>query len=270
MSNGNQANVMRIIFKHEGGYVDHPRDPGSATNMGITIFTLKEWRGRDVTKAEVKALTKAEATQIYEARYWLPLNCHNLPDGWDLIAMDGGVNSGVSRGAKWLQKAVGAKADGKIGPDTLKKTILAGQPGIQKAAEIRMGFLRGLRHWGVFGKGWSRRVAETEAEATRMYLQTRHAADAGTVEGWLKGLKDAALGRSEKEKRNAGGISVGTGGGAAASWEIGWENVGLPTEILIPILVALCGFFVLRALHRSRFQRERARALEKSIQEVFK
>lgn len=160
---------MAHIFASEGGYVDHPSDPGGATNMGITIGTLSQWRGRKVTKAEVKALTKDEAARIYAARYWKPVCGDDLPDGLDLLAFDGAVNSGPSRGAKWLQQALGVTADGKIGPKTIAAAQSTYAPAaIQRAVAFRLAFLRGLKTWPTFGKGWTARMQRLEAAALAM------------------------------------------------------------------------------------------------------
>jgi len=160
---------MDVTLKWEGGYVDHPRDPGGATNMGITHITLAAWRGRRVTKAEVRALTKAEAKEIYRARYWDKVRGDDLPPGLDLVAFDGAVNSGPRRGAEWLQEALGVTSDGVIGP----KTIAAAQAAdpamtINVATDIRLSFLMRLNTWNTFGEGWGNRVADIRANALRM------------------------------------------------------------------------------------------------------
>lgn len=159
----------KLIFPSEGGYSDHPRDPGGATNMGITIGTLRAYRGKAVTKADVRALTKDEAREIYRKNYWNKVSGDLLPDGVDAVTMDSAVNSGVGRGAYWLQRAVGAKVDRKIGAETLKMTEAATDTvTINRMCDDRMNFLRSLGTWPTFGKGWSRRVTELRAVALQM------------------------------------------------------------------------------------------------------
>lgn len=169
MSRDNYQAVMAEIYKHEGGYVDHPKDPGGATNMGITFNVLKAWRGKPITKDDVKKLTKAEAGLIYEANYWNKIKGDSLPIGVDLAVMDPAVNSGVSRGAKWLQAALGVKQDGEIGPATLK-ALEGKHPDviINTICDVRMGFLRGLKTWPTFGKGWTSRVESVRKKALAM------------------------------------------------------------------------------------------------------
>src|SRR5688572_21931612 len=111
--------VLSHEFKEEGGYVDHPKDPGGATNMGITHKTLANWRRISpwwkLDKVEVKNLTRAEASEIYRAKYWDLTQGDKLPAGVDLAVMDFAVNSGPARAAKALQRIVKAKVDGLIG-----------------------------------------------------------------------------------------------------------------------------------------------------------
>lgn len=169
MTAANFPAVMTEIFKHEGSYVDHPKDPGGATNMGITHITLAEYRGKPVTKADVKALTKAEAEAIYRKRYWNVIRGDDLPAGIDLVMMDGSVNSGVGRGPKWVQAALRVKQDGKVGSET----ILAARDAdpvkvINDACDARMAFLKGLKTWPTFGKGWTRRVDDVRKKALEM------------------------------------------------------------------------------------------------------
>lgn len=99
--------AVEMVLAHEGGYVDHPEDPGGATNFGITLATLEQWRGKPVTKTEIMALTRDEAQQIYRARYWTPCRCEQMPSAIGLIAFDGAVNLGVRRSTRLLQRALG-------------------------------------------------------------------------------------------------------------------------------------------------------------------
>lgn len=167
MSNFDEC--LAVILRHEGGYVDHPNDPGGATNMGITHKTLSEWRGVAVSKRDVEALSVAEAGAIYRANCWNAIRCDDLPAGVDLAVFDFGVNSGTSRSAKILQGLVGATVDGKIGPETIGKVsaVSAGHL-VESICDQRLAFLKGLSIWPTFGTGWTRRVEETRAEALAM------------------------------------------------------------------------------------------------------
>lgn len=154
------------VLQHEGGYVDHPRDPGGATNMGITIGTLSDWLGRPATRAEVRDLSRETAAAIYRARYWQAVQGDSLPVGLDLVLFDYAVNSGPGRAVRTLQAVLGVPMDGAIGPVTL--SALAGRDREQLIREVcarRRAFLRSLSTYDAFGRGWERRVAAVEAAA---------------------------------------------------------------------------------------------------------
>lgn len=161
--------AVSAVLKHEGGYVDHPADPGGATNRGVTLKVLEAYRGKPVTKDDVRALTEAEARAIYRHRYWMPIRGDDLPGSVAYCVFDAAVNSGVSQASKWLQRSVGAKDDGIIGPGTL---ALAGKVDaarlVAKFCDTRLAFLKTLKTWPTFGKGWERRVHEVEEAALRL------------------------------------------------------------------------------------------------------
>lgn len=156
------------ILHHEGGYVDHPQDPGGATNLGVTLATLSEYRGRTVTRADVKALTPDTVAPIYRDRYWLAAGCDRLPAGVDYITFDLAVNSGPGRAKRYLQEAVGVTADGAIGPKTIAAVQKANPKElVQMISARRALFYRGLPTFKTFGKGWMRRLEEVTATAMR-------------------------------------------------------------------------------------------------------
>ncbi|MDQ0303234.1 glycosyl hydrolase 108 family protein [Ancylobacter polymorphus] len=158
-----------IVLTAEGGFVDHPRDPGGATNFGITIGTLRDWRGEEVTAEDVLNLTKEEAREIYRVRYWNPLNCDALPPGIDLVVYDFGVNAGPVRAAKMLQKLVGAKEDGAIGAVTLAAVGTRDIADLIRAFSARrLDYYRALDTWETFGKGWTNRTLTVEKEALQL------------------------------------------------------------------------------------------------------
>lgn len=158
------------ILRHEGGYVDHPSDPGGATNMGITRKTLARWRKvspwTGLPKAAVEALTRDEAALIYRAHYWNTAKAGAMPAGVDLALFDFAVNSGPDRAARVLQAALRVAADGEIGPVTLA-AVEAADPKrlVNDLCDRRLGFLRRLASFSVFGRGWTRRVAAIRAAA---------------------------------------------------------------------------------------------------------
>lgn len=169
MAEANFERVMKEIFKHEGGYVDHPADPGGATNMGITFAVLQSWRGKPITKQDVKDLTEEEAMEIYKMNYWRPTKCGQLPAGIDLVMMDGAVNSGINRSPKWIQLALGVTPDGKVGAMTIGAARDQNRiKVIDDALDRRLAFLQRLKHWPTFGRGWKRRIDSVREVAKDM------------------------------------------------------------------------------------------------------
>lgn len=165
----NYDRCLKLILEHEGGYVDHPKDPGGATNMGITLKTLEAWLGREVTKQEVKDLDLDVVKAIYKDRYWNKIKGDDLPSGVDLMVFDFAVNSGTHRAAKFLQRAVGAQSDGLIGPKTLKKVSKQDPSELIKKLTIRRDkFYRSLSTFDTFGTGWMRRLESTTKHAHDM------------------------------------------------------------------------------------------------------
>ena len=165
--------AMRRVFAHEGGYVDHPDDPGGATNLGITRRTLADWRGvtpfTALPKSEVRRLTRTEATEIYRARYWQTVQGDALPPGVAYALFDFAVNSGTRRAVRTLQEIVGTTPDGIMGGMTLSAVLRRDSAElVRQLSARRLSFMQRLRHWRHFGRGWTRRVNEVEREALRL------------------------------------------------------------------------------------------------------
>lgn len=258
MAKQNFPRVMAEVFKHEGGYADHPEDPGGATNFGITHKTLALARGvAKVTKADVKALTREEAEGIYRRRYWAEVQGDALPYGFDLVAMDGAVNSGPARGIKWLQKGLKVPADGKVGPVTIEAAYSAPVKAIERACAARMAFLEGLKTWSAFGKGWGRRVASVEAVAVRMWLSaaegTQHAREALS-----EAAKDAPA-RADKERRSGASQAGATGAGGAGGVTVADMPPEAAAALALGVAVAVA-LLLWAARRRAAYQEQRAMA----------
>jgi lysozyme family protein len=160
------------VLRHEGGYADHPSDPGGATNLGITHKTLARWRRESpwwkLPKDAVKALQRPEAAKIYRASYWDRCHAGQLPAGLDLALFDFAVNSGPDRAIRTLQAELDVAADGQVGPLTLEAmTDYAARRGlgmlVGALCDRRLVFLKRLPTFAVFGRGWTARVAAVRA-----------------------------------------------------------------------------------------------------------
>lgn len=165
----NFEQCLALVLKHEGGYVNNPKDPGGMTNLGVTKKVWEEYVGHPVDETAMRALGPSDVGPLYKKNYWDKIKGDDLPNGVDYACFDLSVNSGVSRAAKILQQAVGVNADGAIGPATL--AAVASQNPRDLATEIcerRQKFLEGLPTFATFGKGWTRRVQEVEKVAFEM------------------------------------------------------------------------------------------------------
>ena len=160
---------LALTLQYEGGYVDHPADPGGATNLGITRRTLAAYRGKAVSKAEVRQLSRTEAAKIYRRNYWDAVRGDELQGGVDAVLFDHAVNSGPRAAVRMLQQSLGLKGDGVFGRSTYA-ALQAAEPRtlIAELMRRRRGFLARLKTFRVFGRGWTRRVQAIERAALAM------------------------------------------------------------------------------------------------------
>ena len=165
----NYEHCLEMILHHEGGYVNHPKDPGGETNLGVTKRVYEEWGGdKDMTDLLVE-----DVAPIYQKNYWDRCKCDDLPSGLDLCVFDFAVNAGPSRSAKFLQRLIGTTVDGGIGPNTLKAVQnYVEEVGLETAIEdyqsARQEYYEALDTFDTFGRGWTRRVEETTSSALEM------------------------------------------------------------------------------------------------------
>ena len=158
-----------MVLKHEGGFVNHPKDPGGMTNLGVTRTNWEIYLDHDVTEADMRALTPEMVKPFYKKNYWDKIRGDELPSGVDYAAYDLAVNSGTGRAAKYLQQIAGVTADGVIGPRSMEAIKKCDAEGVvDKICNMRMTFLKGLGTFETFGKGWTIRVNDVKAKATEM------------------------------------------------------------------------------------------------------
>lgn len=144
------------LLGHEGGYVNHPDDPGGETNWGITIRVARE----NGYNGAMREMPQSVAKEIYRKRYWAPVYGDLLPAIVRYAMFDAAVNSGVGQAARWLQRAVGVADDGRIGPVTLRAVGQASPDKLLRSMLAqRLLFMTNLTGWNSFGRGWARRIA---------------------------------------------------------------------------------------------------------------
>lgn len=167
-NNANQAfsTALKFVQFWEGGYVNHPHDKGGETNFGVTSAVYKHYRiSSGLPNRSVRLITTSEIRAVYHQNYWFAAQCSLLPSKLALCHFDWGVNSGVSRAIKTLQQVVGVRADGIIGPITIKAINAAMSTHKEITLCDRYNALRAscYHRWGVgsqavFLKGWLNRL----------------------------------------------------------------------------------------------------------------
>lgn len=262
---------VAVTLRHEGGFVNHPRDPGGPTNMGITQRTLSAHLGREATLEDVQSLDRSTAEQIYRRDYWNAVQGDALPPGLDLVTFDAAVNSGPRRAARWTQRAlrkVGLPLveDGTIGRETAEAARAAHRnrrsvDAIKKACAARLGFLRGLATFDAFGRGWTRRVSEIEAKATRWAIEDQ-GRDAAPI---LRHEAEHSARQADRNRLAAQGSAAATPTGAGAL-DATADPSALVLALAVTVGIAAVVFFSARLLHL----RERRRAFSREAQETRK
>lgn len=213
---------LPIVLHHEGGYVDHPRDPGGATNKGVTLATYRRYRP-GATKAQLRAISPPEVRQIYLDGYWRPVSADAYAPGADLCVFDASVNSGPGRAVQWARAVSSAR-------DAIAF--------VNRYCDLRMGFLQRLRHWDAFGRGWSRRVADIRARGLRMAYAGMGVGATTTRAGLQAAANDAS--KSAQRDTRAAAATGGAGGVALPAPALtgdmtlaGWVALGIAAAAVI-------------------------------------
>lgn len=157
---GDFLRCIPFILKEEGGYVNHPQDPGGETHFGISKRAYPE--------LDIKHLTKNDAIRIYHRDYWTPIKGDQFPPGLDLILLDAAVNQGVITAIHLLQKTLKIHVDGEPGTITQSRAAEAMPNLIVTYAAQRIHRYKGSRKSDVFGMGWYSRILKIHHEATLM------------------------------------------------------------------------------------------------------
>lgn len=242
--------AMIRVFADEGGYTNDPKDPGGATNWGITIFDARKYWKSDATPADIKAMPRAVASDIYYKHYAAPIRYDDLPAGFDYSVLDAGINSGVGRAVPWAGKALGITA---TGIDAVVSS--AGRANdkvglIQRYWSLRLSFLHGLRTWSHFGGGWGRRCAQGEAAAVKMWLTFGAALPSSEVSARMKKEGTTA---AKAETKSILKTATATGGGAGGALD--WTSMGGKVALycfIAAVIVAVIYFARQASIHNQR------------------
>ena len=233
MAESSYDEALKRLLVHEGGYSNHPSDPGGPTNWGITIFDARAYWRKDATATDVRTMPVEVAKDIYRSKYWDAMRCDELPAGVDYAVFDYGVNSGIGRAGKVLRSKLGLSDHGSTITDEVIAATTKRDPGIliEAICDERLAFLQGLRTWPVFGNGWGRRVREVRAAALAM------AASGRLQHQPAKNRKPSA-----PPGRTVGiGAAIVTAVGAAAHW-IDAHSLAVIAAV---VLAALTAFYII-------------------------
>ncbi|MGN8152543.1 glycoside hydrolase family 108 protein [Agrobacterium sp. 22094] len=250
---------LKLTLKSEGGNVDDKRDPGGRTSRGIiqTVYDTYR-RTRKLPLRDVWTATEDEVADIYRTQYADKLRFDDLPVGVDFVVFDAGVNSGVSRGAKWLQSALGVSSDGVVGAKTIAAASAVDPVKLIKSVcANRLSFVRSLTTlFKTFGKGWTSRISFTEANGIAMSMKA-----SGSTASQVADFAQLESASAKKSAKASSGAAAGKGvGSGTAATQLDWPHL---TTFEIGFLAAgAIGIIVLVVflIHRSRIQSSRADA----------
>lgn len=247
MSAERYAESIGRVLMSEGGYVNHPSDPGGPTNFGITLGDYRKYVKSDAGAADVRAMTVEEAKAIYREKYWGAMRGDELPAGVDYCLFDYAVNSGTGRAPKVLQRVLGVPVSGRIDDATIAAVRARDAHSLVEAiCDERLRFLQGLKTWPVFGKGWGRRVAEVRTAALAMAGKAPARLPATCAPG--KGVVPI----NEAARNGTAGGAIATGSVTAqqsAASGADWVTIAIIATTAIAIAI---GVWVFWRWHRRR------------------
>lgn len=250
MAKETYAHAMRRgVLPHEGGYVNHPRDPGGETNYGITV---KVARANGYT-GPMRDIPMSAVERIYRERYANPLRYDDLPAGLDYCVLDYGINSGTGRAGKVLRRVLGLPADTPTVDDNVvaRARALDTKRLIGAICDERLRFLKSLSTWDTFGKGWERRVREVRAMALAMANGAGLEAPAGA--------NAPAAGKGEypnptKMQAGSAGSAIVAGGAAARQAHEAGMRPWIVALIAIAAVLIAVGAVAWLKIRRDRMQ----------------
>lgn len=230
--------ALACLLQHEGGYTNHPADPGGPTNFGITIADYRKFVKPGATAGDVKAMKVEEAKAIYRAKYWDAQRCDELPAGVDYAVFDYGVNSGLGRSGKVLRRVL------KLTDNTgaVNDMVIAAARAADAKALVsaicgeRLRFLQSLKTWPVFGGGWGRRVAEVQSVALAM-ASGAPAPDFRPVSAAGRAVVPVAKGAQQV----SAGAVIAAGGVAAQQAQASGAGLGTHAAILVLAVMGAAG-----------------------------
>lgn len=249
MAASRERESLAKVLVHEGGYVNHRSDPGGPTNKGVTQRVYDAHRkGKGLPARSVKHITMNEVYEIYDRQYWDAVKGDHLPAGVDYVVFDGAVNSGPLQSIKWLQRALrphySGRIDGIMGMATLTalKLVTNHDALVDRICNQRLAFLKALKTWRVFGKGWNARVAEVrsigKAWATGEKPPAPSFADGGHAKGLIEDA-EAAPGNGVADAATGAGLGSGGTAGTLQTLQDQLSPLSYSSEWITKVVVVL-------------------------------
>lgn len=240
--------AIRYVLIHEGGYTNHPSDPGGPTNWGITLHDARAYWKRNASALDVRQMPLDVAKQIYRERYWNALHCDELPIGLDYALFDYGVNYRDLARTKVLMRIVAACMPGSNVSDIVSAANqIATDRLIRDLCAERRAFLRGLKTWPLFGRGWGRRARKSRPMRWRSRVALANPARVHASATLPGDLQSPVQGKGEVPASpyvQAAGAGAAISIGAGASMLPDWNS------ILILIAGGILGALVIVAMLR--------------------
>lgn len=240
---------LRRLLLHEGGYTNHPSDPGGPTNFGITLVDYRKYAKPNATAADVRAMKIADAKNIYRAKYWDAQRCDDLPAGVDYAVFDYGVNSGIGRSGKVLRRVLRLPDNTSVVNDAViaAARVADAKTLVTAMCDERLRFLQSLKTWAIFGKGWGRRVAEVRAAA----MATAAGVPAQTSLPQAPAQARAVVPVAKAAQQGSAGAIAAAGAGAAQQA----HEAGARPAVVAAIVVVAAAFAIAGWVYWHRHQR---------------
>lgn len=234
--------ALKRLLAHEGGYSNHPSDPGGPTKFGITIHDYRKYVKPDASAEDVRAMPLSDAKTIYREKYWDALRCDELPLGVDYAVFDYGVNSGTARAVKVLQRLLGLTDNGRMS-DAVIAAALAHDAAdlVARLCDERLAFLKRLRTWPVFGAGWGRRVSEVRRAALAM----ANGAQDGVTVSQAQGRGEVPVATTARKVTTGAAIAAG-GAAANAAHQAGAGRPFVVACVAAAAIMAMAGWMFWR------------------------
>ena len=162
---------VKYVLQSEGGFVNNPKDPGGATNMGVTKASWISFVKKPVHDNDIKNLTSIDVIPFYKKRYWDICLCDNLPSGIDYCIFDYAINSGPIRSVETLRRLIGLEHVGAFDKKNIESYFKQNEDNkvlIKKICSQRLSFLQSLKNYETFGKGWLNRVLMVQEKSLGM------------------------------------------------------------------------------------------------------